>query len=127
MALLLLLSTDSGGAPTGVIGDLAASETSNDTFSASGLVVVLGSKAASELVSDSFVSTASLLSTGAGSLVETGADVLAATGNVSFAVTGTLSVTESGGGVPFGGVSAVMKYWNGSSWQVLYKDPTIYT
>jgi len=137
-------------APT-VSGALSATEIGLDTFSASGKVVVkalsaalleatpdtlnsLGKvlvKSTSITVTEGFVDTKTaigkVLIKGPLSSLEATADGFTANGFLTSSISGVLAATESGGGVPFGGVSAVMKFWNGSSWQVLYKDPTIYT
>jgi hypothetical protein len=125
-----------------ITGALVASETGSDTFASTGTVLVSGSLSATEVGTDTFSATGSTLGgvSGSFSATETGSDVLGGyvqegyveEGYVNPGITGTLgrigtlAATESGGAVGFG-INAVMKYYNGTSWVILYKDPTVYT
>jgi hypothetical protein len=78
-------------------GSLAATETGNDTFTASGTVssaAVTGSMAVSETGADTFSASGNVVVTGALSATEVGNDSFAASGNVI--VSGSLAVSEDG-------------------------------
>lgn len=77
-------------------GSLAATETSLDTFTSSGKVIVKGSLSVSETGADTFSATGSVKSIATGSLsaTESGVDTLSATGSVL--VQGSLQATEVG-------------------------------
>ncbi len=80
-----------------VSGALSVSETGNDTFSASGSVTDpanTGTLAATETGTDTFSSTGDVIVQGALSVSETGNDTFSASGDVI--VKGSLSVTETG-------------------------------
>jgi hypothetical protein len=85
-----------------VQGSLSASEAGNDTFAGSGVILVNGNLTATEAGLDTFEA------------------IYGAVERV-----GTMGAVESGG-TGFG-VNAVMKFFDGTTWQILYKDPTIYT
>lgn len=125
-----------------IAGALAATEDGEDVFSGAGTVLVSGSLSAAEVGTDTFDGSGTTIGGIMGSLSasETGSDILGGyvqdgyveEGYVNPGITGTLgrigtlAATESGGAVGFG-INAVMKYFNGTSWVILYKDPTVYT
>jgi hypothetical protein len=84
-------------APPAITGDMDATETGNDTFAATGDVLVEGSLAATETGADTFAATGTVTDpgiTGSMAATETGADTFAATGDVI--VKGSLAATETG-------------------------------
>lgn len=113
-------------ASTGISGSLAATETGSDTFNSSGTVLVKGTANLVETGLDGFTSTGKVLVSGSLSVTEIGADIFSAAGSTITSITGSMAAVESGGAVGFG-VNAVMKYFDGTSWVILYKDPTVYT
>lgn len=123
-----------------VKGSLAASE-APDVLAADGFVIILGSLTATEAGLDTFEAVQGVLpSTGTLNATESGSDVLGGyvndgyvdSGYVNPGITGylgrigTMGAVESGGAVPFG-TNAVMKYYTGTQWLTLYKDPVVYT
>lgn len=133
-----------------ITGTLTATEIGSDVFSSSGDVFVRGSLASTETGTDTFTASGQLTTnTATGSLaaIEV-SDVIAVNGAVIIkgvagafegaldtfeaiqgytSITGSMTAVESGGGSVAFGINAVMKYYNGTAWQVLYKDPTVYT
>lgn len=129
--------TASGG--VFVTGSWASSE-ANDTIAGTGFVIITGDLTATEAGLDTFEALQGVLPR-EGSLAATEANdffgLYAEPGYVDegyfdIGVTGTLgriggmAAIESGGGTAFG-INAVMKYYNGSEWVTLLKDPLIYT
>ena len=79
---------------TGITGTLAATETGSDTFASSGVVIVNGALAATEAGADTFASVGDVIVQGALAATEAGADTFAAAGDVF--VTGSMAAVESG-------------------------------
>lgn len=95
MSLLLLFRPETTGG--GVTGTLAATESGNDTFAASGTVLIEGALAATETGNDTFSASGKVLIQGSLAATETGNDTFAAVGVVSATgVTGTMAATETG-------------------------------
>lgn len=117
-----------------VTGVMSVSE-ARDTFSSSGTVPFTGSLNATETDLDIFeaLGTSSI----AGSFNSTEANdffggyvdgyVEGYVGGVSgyLGRIGSMAAIESGGQTGFG-INAVMKYYTGTQWVILYKDPTVY-
>jgi hypothetical protein len=108
-----------------------------DSFSASGIIVIRGSFAATEVELDVF-QAAQGFSPVSGDLSGTEqADYFGGyvngyvdgyVGGVSgyLGRIGGMAAVETGGGQTGFGVNAVMKYYTGTTWVILYKDPTVY-
>lgn len=84
------LSDTSGGG--GITGVLNATESTVDSFSSSGIVLVQGSLAATENTQDTFAASGIVIISGSMAATETTVDVFTATG--SDTVTGVLAATE---------------------------------
>lgn len=123
-----------------VVGSFSASEAGDDLFAGSGFVIIQGNLTASEAGLDTFEAVQGEIAR-QGNLAATEASdyfgLYVAPGYVEdgyfdIGVTGTLgriggmAAVESGGGTAFG-TNAVMKYYNGTAWITLLKDPTVYT
>ena len=120
-----------------VTGSFAASEAS-DVIAVNGVVIITGNLTAAEAGVDTFEAVQGTLpNTGSFSASESGSDFFGGyvNGYVSGYVGGIsgylgriggMAATESGGATTFG-INAVMKYYDGTAWQILYKDPTVYT
>jgi hypothetical protein len=120
-----------------VTGSFAASEAS-DVIAVNGVVIIKGNLTAAEAGVDTFEAVQGTLpNTGSFSASESGSDVPGGyvngyvngyVGGISgyLGRIGGMAATESGGAVTFG-INAVMKYYDGTAWQILYKDPTVYT
>lgn len=142
-----LHGTESGSdtlASTGKVivnGTVSATEQS-DSFTAAGKVFIAGLLASSETSSDAFDSQGTLTSAivgdlhgfeegtdtfaGDGTEAETGALVAYETGFDEFEASGTPLVQGSFSANESGDLAYVMKYWDGSMWKILYKDPVVY-
>lgn len=124
-----------------VQGSLVVTELGEDTFTAAGQVLITGLFSTLETGDDSFSGEGTALGgvVGSVSAVESGSDILGGyvdsgyvdNGYVNPGISGflgrigALNATEStgaGGDLPY-----VLKYFNGTTWQILYKDPTVYT
>lgn len=124
-----------------VVGSFSASEAGDDLFAGSGFVIIQGNLTASEAGLDTFEAVQGALNPeGSLAATEAGPDYFGLyvepgyveDGYFDIGVTGTLgriggmAAVESGGGTAFG-TNAVMKYYNGTAWITLLKDPTVYT
>lgn len=122
-------------------GTWTITELGDDAFDAIGQVILTGSLSGLESGDDSFSSAGTTIGgvVGSFSATETGDDVLGGYvedgyvngGYVNPGISGylgrigVLNATEStgvGGDLPY-----VLKFYNGTTWQILYKDPTVYT
>lgn len=120
-----------------VTGSFAASEAS-DVIAVNGVVIIKGNLTAAEAGVDTFEAVQGVLpATGSFSASESGSDFFGGyvngyvdgyVGGISgyLGRIGGMAATESGGATTFG-INAVMKYYDGTAWQILYKDPTVYT
>ncbi len=116
-------------------GSLTVTEQA-DTFASSGTILIKGSISAVETGLDVFEAsqgflpiTGSLSSSesndGFGGYVAGYVDGYVGGVSGYLGRIGGMAAVESGGATGFG-VNAVMKYYNGTSWVILYKDPTVY-
>lgn len=103
-------------------GNSEPTEIGSDAFTSAGDVVVTGSFVRTETGSDTLNSSGKVLIRGLLAATEVGSDVI----KVTQEITGGMAAVESGGQTGFG-VNAVMKYYTGTAWAILYKDPTVYT
>jgi hypothetical protein len=119
-----------------IAGTFSASEV-NDTFAGAGIIIIQVNLSAAELGLDTFEAvegvagrTGTLAATEASDFFGGYVDgyVDGYVGGVSgyLGRIGGMAAVESGGGATFG-TNAVMKYFNGTSWVTLIKDPTVYT
>lgn len=109
----------------GITGSMSVSEAGDDTAFADGKVLIKGSFSIIETDTDVFAGNGSESIFGTLNATET-SDIITASGSVTYStITGVMAAVESGGQTGFG-VNAVMKYYTGSQWVILYKDPTVY-